>query len=116
MKAPVLFQQKEPLRVEELEVEAPRAGEVAVRMVASGVCHSCLHAADAIDLAATAEFLMALPGVPPRPIPSGRAPTTRRRDDLYRLRLALVVRDVHGSTAQICVFATPSQGTGTAPR
>jgi S-(hydroxymethyl)glutathione dehydrogenase/alcohol dehydrogenase len=46
MKAPVLFQQKEPLRVEELEVEAPRAGEVAVRMVASGVCHSCLHAAD----------------------------------------------------------------------
>ena len=46
MKAPVLFQQKAPLRVEELEVEAPREGEVAVRMVASGVCHSCLHAAD----------------------------------------------------------------------
>src|SRR5215813_290806 len=46
MKAPVLFQQKAPLRVEELEVESPREGEVSVRMVASGVCHSCLHAAD----------------------------------------------------------------------
>jgi Zn-dependent alcohol dehydrogenase len=42
MKAQALAQQKEPLRVEELEVEAPREGEVAVRMVASGVCHSCL--------------------------------------------------------------------------
>ena len=46
MKAPVLFEQRVPLRVEELEVEPPREGEVAVRMVASGVCHSCLHAAD----------------------------------------------------------------------
>src|SRR5262249_38024024 len=40
------FQQRAPLRVEELEVEAPREGEVSIRMVASGVCHSCLHAAD----------------------------------------------------------------------
>jgi len=46
MRAPVLFQQRTPLRVEELEVEPPREGEVSVRMVASGVCHSCLHAAD----------------------------------------------------------------------
>ena len=46
MKAPVLFEQRAPLRVEDLEVEAPREGEVRVRMVASGVCHSCLHAAD----------------------------------------------------------------------
>ena len=53
MKAPVLFAQREPLRVEELEVEAPREGEVSVRMVASGVCHSCLHAADGSTLAIT---------------------------------------------------------------
>ena len=46
MKAQVLFEQRAPLRVEELEVESPREGEVSVRMVASGVCHSCLHAAD----------------------------------------------------------------------
>ena len=32
MKAPVLFEQRAPLRVEELEVEAPREGEVSVRM------------------------------------------------------------------------------------
>jgi Zn-dependent alcohol dehydrogenase len=37
MKAPVLFEQRAPLRVEELQVEPPRAGEVVARMVAGGV-------------------------------------------------------------------------------
>jgi S-(hydroxymethyl)glutathione dehydrogenase/alcohol dehydrogenase len=46
MRASVLFEQATPLKVEELELEPPRTGEVLVRMVASGVCHSCLHAAD----------------------------------------------------------------------
>jgi S-(hydroxymethyl)glutathione dehydrogenase/alcohol dehydrogenase len=46
MKASVLFAPRTPLKVEELELEPPRTGEVRVRMVASGVCHSCLHAAD----------------------------------------------------------------------
>ena len=46
MKASVLFEQGAPLRVEELDLEGPREGEVLVRMTASGVCHSCLHAAD----------------------------------------------------------------------
>jgi S-(hydroxymethyl)glutathione dehydrogenase/alcohol dehydrogenase len=46
MKASVLFEQGAPLRIEELDLEGPRAGEVLVRMAASGVCHSCLHAAD----------------------------------------------------------------------
>jgi Zn-dependent alcohol dehydrogenase len=42
----VLFEQRKPLAVEDVELEGPRAGEVLVRMAASGVCHSCLHAAD----------------------------------------------------------------------
>ena len=46
MKASVLFEQGKPLSVEDLELEPPRTGEVLVRMAASGVCHSCLHAAD----------------------------------------------------------------------
>jgi len=46
MRASVLFEQRTPLKVEDVELEAPRAGEVRVRMAASGVCHSCLHAAD----------------------------------------------------------------------
>jgi Zn-dependent alcohol dehydrogenase len=46
MRASVLFEQGKPLQVEELDLEAPREGEVLVRMTASGVCHSCLHAAD----------------------------------------------------------------------
>src|SRR5438105_14056289 len=46
MRASVLFAPRTPLKVEDVELEAPRAGEVRVRMAASGVCHSCLHAAD----------------------------------------------------------------------
>src|ERR671935_207806 len=46
MKASVLFAPRTPLKVEDVELEPPREGEVVVRMVASGVCHSCLHAAD----------------------------------------------------------------------
>src|ERR671933_2563140 len=46
MKAPVLHAVREPLVVEELELDDPKQNEVLVRMTASGVCHSCLHAAD----------------------------------------------------------------------
>src|SRR5882724_8353135 len=46
MRASVLFEQGKPLQTEELDLEPPRTGEVIVRMTASGVCHSCLHAAD----------------------------------------------------------------------
>src|SRR5579884_14153 len=46
MRAAVLYEQKKPLGVEDVEIADPREGEVLVRMVASGVCHSCLHAAD----------------------------------------------------------------------
>jgi S-(hydroxymethyl)glutathione dehydrogenase / alcohol dehydrogenase len=35
-----------PLEVREIAVDAPRAGEVLVRMAASGVCHSDLHTLD----------------------------------------------------------------------
>jgi S-(hydroxymethyl)glutathione dehydrogenase/alcohol dehydrogenase len=46
MRAPILYEQRKPIGVEEIELADPRDGEVRVRMVASGVCHSCLHAAD----------------------------------------------------------------------
>jgi len=43
VKAAVLYDYGSPLVVEEVELEPPRAGEVLVRMAASGVCHSDLH-------------------------------------------------------------------------
>ena len=46
IQAPVLHRAREPQVVESIELEEPRQGEVRVRMAASGVCHSCLHAAD----------------------------------------------------------------------
>ena len=46
MRAAVLHGVREPLRIEELELDPPKAGEVSVRMLASGVCHSDVHRAD----------------------------------------------------------------------
>ena len=43
MKAAILYEPKQPLKVEEVDVAPPKAGEVAVRMGAAGVCHSDYH-------------------------------------------------------------------------
>jgi succinate semialdehyde reductase (NADPH) len=43
MKAAVLRAYKEPLQVEELAVEAPHVGEIAVKVAAASVCHSDLY-------------------------------------------------------------------------
>jgi len=46
MQAAVLFEPGKPLEVEDLDLASPQEDEVVVGMVASGVCHSCLHTAD----------------------------------------------------------------------
>ncbi len=46
VEAPVFRRVGVPMEMEEVTVVPPRAGEVAVRLVASGVCHSCLHSID----------------------------------------------------------------------
>ncbi len=46
MRAALSVERGGPIRVEEVELADPREGEVQVKIVASGVCHSCLHAAD----------------------------------------------------------------------
>lgn len=43
MKAAVLNELNTPLKIEELELDEPRDGEVLVKMVATGVCHSDIH-------------------------------------------------------------------------
>lgn len=45
MRAAVLYQANEPLRVEEVSLDEPRAREVRVRIAATGVCHSDLNTA-----------------------------------------------------------------------
>src|SRR6266480_524561 len=49
MRAVVLERFGEPLEVQELELAEPRAGEVLVRLVACGVCHTDLFAASGAD-------------------------------------------------------------------
>ena len=43
MKAAVMWERIAPLAIEEVQIDAPGPGEVLVRTVASGVCHSDLH-------------------------------------------------------------------------
>src|ERR671927_489294 len=49
MRAAVLEQFGQPLVVQELELQEPRAGEVLVRLVACGVCHTDLYTASGAD-------------------------------------------------------------------
>ena len=44
MRAAVMHETHQPLAIEEVDVEEPREGEVLVRIAASGVCRSDLHA------------------------------------------------------------------------
>jgi len=46
MRAAVIERPGTPVRIEDLRVDDPREGEVSVRMLASGVCHSDLHVRD----------------------------------------------------------------------
>lgn len=43
MKAAVLYQANTPLVIKEVDIEGPKAGEVQVRITATGICHSDLH-------------------------------------------------------------------------
>jgi S-(hydroxymethyl)glutathione dehydrogenase/alcohol dehydrogenase len=43
MKAAVLYGVRQPLVIEQVELDPPKSGEVLIKMVASGVCHSDLH-------------------------------------------------------------------------
>lgn len=43
MKAAVLHRAGEPLTIENVDLDVPRPGEVEIRVLAAGVCHSDLH-------------------------------------------------------------------------
>jgi S-(hydroxymethyl)glutathione dehydrogenase/alcohol dehydrogenase len=43
MRAAVLYEAQQPMKIEEVQLDEPQAGEVLVRMAASGVCRSDLH-------------------------------------------------------------------------
>ena len=48
MQAAVLHGGKQPLAIEDVDLAAPRAGEVRVRVMATGLCHSDLHFLDGL--------------------------------------------------------------------
>ena len=46
MKAAVVHEFGQPLQIEEMPVREPSKHEILVKVIASGVCHTDLHAAD----------------------------------------------------------------------
>ena len=53
MRAAVLEEFGQPLVVQEVDLAEPRAGEVLVRLVACGVCHTDLYTASGADPSGT---------------------------------------------------------------
>src|SRR4051812_28269293 len=49
MRAAVLEEFGQPLAVQEVDLAEPKAGEVLVRLVACGVCHTDLYTASGVD-------------------------------------------------------------------
>ncbi len=58
MRAAVMHESGKPLVIEELEVESPHAGEVVVRLAASGVCRSDLHVLEGESPVATPPMVL----------------------------------------------------------
>jgi Zn-dependent alcohol dehydrogenase len=54
----VFYAAKQPIRVEEVELQAPQAREVLVRVAATGACHSDYHAVDGHTTASTVPMVM----------------------------------------------------------
>ena len=71
IRAAVLEEFGSPLAVQELDLAEPRAGEVLVRLVACGVCHTDLYTASGADPSGYAPTRA-------RPRGSGRRRTGRR--------------------------------------
>ncbi|MCB9598720.1 MAG: alcohol dehydrogenase catalytic domain-containing protein, partial [Sandaracinaceae bacterium] len=40
IQAAIAYEAKKPLEIEEIELEGPKAGEVLVKLAATGVCHT----------------------------------------------------------------------------
>jgi S-(hydroxymethyl)glutathione dehydrogenase/alcohol dehydrogenase len=58
LKAAVFYEPQVPVTVEDLELEAPKAGEVSVQMVNDKVCHSDYHMVDGHLLAPGIPYVM----------------------------------------------------------
>ena len=58
MKAAVLYETHAPLSVDELDIDAPREGEVLLDLVGAGVCHSDYHLIDGHEKVAKIPWVM----------------------------------------------------------
>ena len=48
-RAAVAFEAKKPLEIVELDLDGPRAGEVLVEIMATGICHTDAYTLDGLD-------------------------------------------------------------------
>ena len=57
MKAAIIHEPHTPLKIEEVDLDAPKAGEVRVRLVGGGVCHSDYHRIDGHSAISTLPYV-----------------------------------------------------------
>ena len=74
-KAAILWERNTPWSVEEIELDAPKAGEVLVKLAASGLCHSDEHLVTGDLAGATPEPPLARETTTLRAISVNQSPT-----------------------------------------
>ena len=122
MRAAVLEEFGQPLVVQELELTDPRPGEVLVRLVACGVCHTDLYTASGVDPSGYAPTVLGHEGAGVvEKVGDGRdarSPGRPRRDAL--LAAVRRVRALPRATARTSAWRSASSRTRatcpTAPR
>ena len=57
-RAAVAFEAKKPLEIVELDLEGPKAGEVLVEIMATGICHTDAYTLDGLDSSSRAFWAM----------------------------------------------------------
>ena len=58
MKAAVLYEPNTPLKVEELDLDEPKQGEVRIKLVGAGVCHSDYNKIDGHNVIKTLPMIL----------------------------------------------------------
>ncbi len=114
MKAAVLYEPKTPLRVEEVEIDAPKQGEVLVRIAAAGVCHSDYHVMTG-DLAAPMPIILGHEGAGVVEAVGAGVTSVQPGDHVVLLFRASCGRCEYCSRGRpaLCGLSRPTRATGT---
>ena len=75
-RAAVAFEAKQPLEIVELDLEGPKAGEVLVEIMATGICHTDSYTLDGFDSEGLFPSCLLYTSPSPRDLSTSRMPSS----------------------------------------